>query len=102
MKQRRDPLVQLRRLAREWPEFSEDLMLLPDLIHRAVRQAREPASMRAGPPTLGEPRGPSPRLWLPATLILAGVLLIGARFEPAWVGWIGVAAGLILLPWRAR
>jgi ubiquinone biosynthesis protein len=102
MKQRRDPLVQLRRLAREWPEFSEDLMLLPDLIHRAVRQAREPASMRAGPPTLGEPRRRPPRLWLPATLILAGVLLIGARFEPAWVGWIVVAAGLILLPWRAR
>src|SRR5215471_278936 len=39
MRERRDPRTQLKKLIAAWPEISEDLSLLPRLLHRAIRRA---------------------------------------------------------------
>src|SRR6187399_1999265 len=56
MKQRRDPRTQIKQLIAAWPEISEDIALLPRLLHRAIRRAetRHADEQRAG-------RAPPPR-----------------------------------------
>jgi ubiquinone biosynthesis protein len=39
MRERRDPRMQLKQLIAAWPEISDDLALLPRVLHRALRRA---------------------------------------------------------------
>ena len=69
MKQRRDPRTQIKQLIAAWPEISEDIALLPRLLHRAIRRAesgtrtssaraaRRRAAARLAPVSLGLGRG---------------------------------------------
>jgi ubiquinone biosynthesis protein len=98
MKQRRDPRTQLKQLIAAWPEISEDLALLPRLLHRAIRRAevKDAEEQRTGrvPPPRQEP---PLHLWASgAALLIAGVLWIGL-IEPKWLGWAGLVAGVALM-----
>src|SRR5262245_19247526 len=88
MRQRRDPRTHVKQLIAAWPEISEDLSLLPRLLHRAIRRAEtqdaEAQRVSRAPRPRREPRL---RVWLSgAVLVIAGVLWLGL-VEPKWVGW---------------
>jgi ubiquinone biosynthesis protein len=102
MRERRDPRTQLKRLIQAWPEISEDLSLLPRLLHRAIRRAdAADADERRGAMTVMTPvpatRAPRlERAIAGAALLIAGVVWSGLS-EPQWLGWLASAAGLLLL-----
>ena len=99
MKQRRDPRTQLKQLIQAWPEISEDIALLPRLLHRAIRRAEtENAEERRVGRVPPAPRRDSRRhLWASgAVLLIAGVLWIGL-VEPRWLGWAGLVVGFALM-----
>jgi len=109
MRQRRDPVVQLGRLIGAWPEISEDLLLLPELVHRLIRQADmaqpgafsvEQSRVKGFNRRRRDDRRRFGRYWAASTLIVAGVLWIGLGAGPTWLGWLGLAAGLASMPWR--
>ena len=86
--------------------------MLPRLLHRAIRraEAREADERRAGanPPARGAPHAPVSargrrleRTIAGASLLLAGVIWSGLS-EPRWIGWVGAAAGLLLLALARR
>jgi ubiquinone biosynthesis protein len=96
MRRRMGPRGQLERLIAQWPQISEDLALLPEVLHRIVHgfvDAPLPENERRG-----ERRTAG---WAPASVVVsaAGLLAAGA----AWIvfgstasaaGWIAVGAGL--------
>jgi len=98
MRERSDPRTQLKRLIAAWPEISEDLSLLPRILHRAIRRAdgdgqRAPA--RAAPSSARR----APRLERTiagAALVIAGTVWSGLS-EPQWIGWVGSGLGLVAL-----
>jgi ubiquinone biosynthesis protein len=100
MRERRDPRTQLKRLFEKWPEITEDLSLLPRLLHRAIRRAdAADADERRASLTVVAPPARSPRLERAiagAALLVAGVVWSGLS-EPQWIGWVASAAGLLLL-----
>jgi len=108
MRERRDPRTQLKRLIAAWPEISEDLSLLPRLLHRAIRraEAREADERRAVIVAASSPPGAArsarlERTIAGASLVLAGVVWSGLS-EPQWIGWIATAVGLVLLVVKRR
>ncbi|HUO66956.1 MAG TPA: AarF/UbiB family protein, partial [Gammaproteobacteria bacterium] len=101
MRERRDPRTQLKRLIEAWPEITEDLSLLPRLLHRAIRRAdaADADERRASLTVVTPPATRSPRLERAiagAALLIAGVVWSGLS-EPQWIGWLASAAGLLLL-----
>jgi len=112
MRERHDPRTQIKRLIEAWPEISEDLSLLPRLLHRAIRrsEARAADERRAGanPPGRDAPHAPASargrrleRTIAGASLLLAGVVWSGLS-EPQWIGWVGSIAGLLLIALARR
>jgi ubiquinone biosynthesis protein len=99
MRQRRDPRTQLKQFVEAWPEISEDLALLPRLLHRAIRRAekRDAEEQRAGRMPRTRVREPGRHLSASGgVLVIAGVLWLGL-VEPKWPGGLGLAFGLVLL-----
>jgi ubiquinone biosynthesis protein len=101
MRERSDPRTQLKQLIAAWPEISEDLAMLPRLLHRTLRRAdaEEAASQRQQrAPVYGERRRRTrlEQLVLGGALLIAGVLWTGLA-APQWLGWVGAAAGLAVL-----
>ncbi len=98
MRQRHDPLNQLKQLIAAWPEMSEDLALLPRVLHRAVRRADADAAAarRVMLRVPVQPYGVRGGGFAAGALLIAGVLWTGLA-EPLWIGWIAAAAGLVLL-----
>jgi ubiquinone biosynthesis protein len=108
MRERRDPRTQLKHLLAAWPEISDDLALLPRLLHRALRRAdaEEAAAKRQGPAAAagGERRRGSARLErlvIGAAVLIAGVLWSGLA-APAWLGWVGAGLGLAVLAFAPK
>src|SRR5690606_27960414 len=107
MRERRDPRVQVRRLIEAWPEIADDLLMLPELLHRRLRQAaatpqKEPVRAarwrRERDERAAAPRGEiGDRHFVGAALLLAGVLWAGLAATPVWVGWAGAAVGVVML-----
>ncbi|MFO7285818.1 MAG: ubiquinone biosynthesis regulatory protein kinase UbiB [Gammaproteobacteria bacterium] len=107
MAERRSPSMHIRKLVEAWPEFADDLLLLPDLLHRKLRQAalipqREPVRTARDryAPRNRDGAGRATRRDRQLTggvLVIAGVLWAGLAAEPVWVGWIGAAIGLAML-----
>ncbi len=115
MRERRDPIAQLGKVIEAWPEISEDLLLLPELVHRLIRQAdsMQPGAFNVDRRRRGGRRAryrkmryrrrmAFGRYWPASILIIAGVLWAGLDTEPLWIGWLGIAVGLVLMPWRRR
>jgi ubiquinone biosynthesis protein len=102
--QRRDPRTHLKRLIAAWPEISEDLRLLPGLVHRAIRRAEAVDAAERRPvvrvPAMSE-AARLERAVTGAALLLAGVLW-AALAEPVWLGWAGAGAGLLVLATKRR
>jgi len=107
MRERRDPRVQLKRLLEAWPEIADDFLMLPDLLHRRLRQAaatpqKEPVRAARRRRQRDE-RTDTPhreigdRHFVGAALLLAGVLWSGLAASPIWIGWVGAAAGIVML-----
>ena len=107
MRERRDPRVHVRKLIQAWPEIADDLLVLPELLHRRLRHAaatpqKEP--VRAGrwrrerDERASTPRGEiGDRHFAGAALLLAGVLFAGLAATPVWIGWAGAAVGVVML-----
>ena len=99
MRQRRDPRTRIKELVANWPEISEDLRLLPKLMHRAIRRMEAEDAARARPVLRAPPPRASARLERVVTgaaLLIAGSLWAGLT-EPAWVGWIAATGGLLMI-----
>jgi ubiquinone biosynthesis protein len=108
MRERRDPRTQLKRLIEAWPEISEDLSLLPRLLHRAIRRADAAAADERRTVVVAAASTPAAahsarleRTIVGAALLLAGVVWSGLS-EPQWIGWAASAAGIVLLVVRRR
>jgi ubiquinone biosynthesis protein len=101
MRERRDPRRQIMRMIEAWPEISEDMMLLPKIVHRAIRRAENEGALREAAEDAerhsARRRGRSERLFSGAALLIAGVLWLGLDAEPLWLGWVAGVAGLLLM-----
>jgi ubiquinone biosynthesis protein len=99
MRERRDPRTHVKKLVAALPQLSEDLLALPELLHRFVTEAKRPP--RAENP--GQNGAPNPtvrrdaRLFAGAALLIAGTIWSGLFAEPLVLGWVAAAAGLVLL-----
>jgi ubiquinone biosynthesis protein len=114
MRERTDPRRQLKGLIVAWPQMAEDLLLLPDLLHRAIRNAEDARTRRSDPERSTERRSFAGSIWqrkrsqgsfTGAALLLAGVFWTGLEASPLWIGWIAAVAGLVMLlsvGWRRR
>jgi ubiquinone biosynthesis protein len=104
MKQRRDPLYQLKKAISDWPQISEDLQILPGVLHRTIRELD--ASSRHGrvrrTQRVGDrkPVASMGRYASASTLLVAAVIWHGLAAEPSWLGWLGMVCGVVALPWR--
>jgi ubiquinone biosynthesis protein len=100
MRERHDPRTRFKQLIEAWPEISDDLAMLPRVLHRALRRIdAEDAAVRRlqRAPVVVERRGARlEQLVVGAALLLGGVLWSGLA-EPTWIGWVGAAAGLGVL-----
>ena len=108
MRERHDPRTHLKQLIAAWPEISADLVLLPRVLHRALRRADAADAAARRPPRVppfgSEPRRPTARLEqlvIGAALLIAGVLWSGSA-SPPWIGWAGAALGLAILVFAPR
>jgi ubiquinone biosynthesis protein len=106
MRERRDPRRQLKRVIEAWPAISEDLMLLPKIVHRAIRRAENVGAVRDQEHhawvEAAARRRRAERLFTGAALLIAGVLWTGLAAEPPWIGWAAAVAGLLLMFMPAR
>ena len=94
MRQRRDPRTRIKELVANWPEISEDLRLLPKLMHRAIRRMEAEDAARARPVLRAPPPRASARLERVVTgaaLLIAGSLW--ARAGRARVGRLDRGGG---------
>ncbi len=102
MRERHDPRARLKELVEAWPEISDDLAMLPRVLHRALRRVdAEDAAVRRhhrAPPAGAEPRRMArlEQLVVGAAVLIAGVLWSGLA-EPEWLGWAAAGIGLAVL-----
>jgi len=102
MRERHDPRARLKDLVEAWPEISDDLAMLPRVLHRALRRVdAEDAAVRRqhrAHVVVAEPRRMArlEQLVVGAALLIAGVLWSGLA-EPEWLGWAAAAIGLAVL-----
>ncbi len=107
MRERHDPRNRMKQLIDAWPEISDDLALLPRVLHRALRRldAEDTAARRRSRAAVvvTERRAPArlERLVVGAAILIAGVLWSGLA-EPEWIGWAGAAVGLVVLVLGSR
>ena len=101
MRQRTDPRTHLKRLVDNWSQISEDLLLLPDALHKIARRAlegqeeNEPESTQESP-SVRKAVNVRGGIFTGAVLLLAGVLWIGLEAAPVWLGWLCAGTGLVL------
>ncbi len=108
MRERHDPRTRLKQLIAAWPEISEDLAMLPRMLHRAVRKMdAEAAAERRRQAGSAGAKGDRRRatrleqLVQGGALLIAGVLWTGLG-QPTWLGWAGAALGLAVLALAPR
>jgi ubiquinone biosynthesis protein len=107
MRERHDPRTRLKQLVEAWPEISDDLAMLPRLLHRTLRRidAEDAAAkrQRRAPIVVAETRRGArlEQLVVGAALLIAGVLWSGLA-QPQWIGWVGAGLGLAVLLFAPR
>jgi ubiquinone biosynthesis protein len=105
MRERTSPIGHIRRLVDDWPEISEDLIALPNLLHSFVRE-RERAASRPVPPARPDFRRQAAlgrRMFAGAAFLVAGVLWLGFDVYPAAAGIAAsVLGGVVLLAGALR
>ncbi len=99
MLERRGPAAQARRLAAAWPEFSDDLMALPDILHRWVSEQRRGQGRKPAPKPV-QPARVDPVLPAGAVFGVLGVLLLaldGPQHPLIGGSLLAAGVGLVLL-----
>jgi len=100
MRERKDPRTQLKRFITLLPQLGEDLLALPGVLNRFVREANQPrrAVNRAVEDAAAARETTLRTAWLitGAALTLSGAVWSGVA-EPAWIGWLGAGVGLGVL-----
>jgi ubiquinone biosynthesis protein len=105
MRERKDPRAQLKRFVEALPQLGEDLLALPVLLSRAVRDARgvRAGSARDCAKTASEARSykrssreRSSFSHAGAALLIAGAIWSGLA-APPWIGWLAAGVGLAML-----
>jgi hypothetical protein len=90
----------VKKLIAALPQLSEDLLALPDLLHRFVTEAKQPKRVADNPGPNGG-ANPSPRRdarsFAGAALLLAGTIWSSGLAEPVALGWVAAGVGLVLL-----
>jgi ubiquinone biosynthesis protein len=104
MRQRHDPRTRIKELIAAWPEISDDLALLPRLLHQAIRRAdmRDAAASRAVLLPVGPARGARIERAIGGAALLISGALWSALATPHWIGWVGAALGAMVLLWTRR
>ena len=105
-KERTNPRAQLMRFLSSWPEISEDILALPGLFRRALENAAQDApngqelAAHASENSMIANAG----TWTicGAALLMTGVFWAGLEIAPVWVGFVGVASGIVLMLWPRR
>jgi len=105
MRERHDPRTRFKQLVEAWPEISDDLAMLPHVLHRALRRidAEDAAARRLRrAPLVVERRGARlEQLVVGAAILIGGVLWSGLA-SPPWIGWLGAGLGLVVLLFAPR
>jgi ubiquinone biosynthesis protein len=100
MRERSSPLGHLKRLIDDWPEISEDLIALPNLLHAFVRE-RERGDLRPRERPDGRrlrlAGARVRRMFAGAVFLLAGVLWLGFDLYPVQAGIAASVLGGIAL-----
>jgi len=102
IKRRTDPRAHLEQLLRRWPDISEDLLLLPEVIHRVLRGVVDeelgngPGDVPARVERIPESPRTADRTIFGAALLIAGVLWVCLGAAPGWLGWVGAVTGLVI------
>ena len=102
VRRRKDPRYVVKELVAAWPDVSEDLLQLPVVLRRAVRESAAPQPPAAASRQARHRSQARVADYWPATAVLfAGVLWLGLQTEPQWPGWIATVGGLLWLLARA-
>jgi ubiquinone biosynthesis protein len=96
MREQRGPSAQLKRIADGWPEISDDLMALPEILHAYVTEHRKQRSSQPATKPATQ-AGIDARTPVGAALGLMGVIWTGLNASPYPVGWALTIAGVALL-----
>ncbi|MFL2546429.1 MAG: ubiquinone biosynthesis regulatory protein kinase UbiB [Candidatus Rariloculaceae bacterium] len=99
MKKRTRPGAHIEQLLKSWPQISEDLLLLPDVMNRLIRRViDEDPDTGAGSRAGTRPSSPATAssAIAAAAVLLAGVVWLGLDTTPGWPGWLAAAIGLVL------
>src|ERR1700722_19643235 len=112
MRDRMSPRNIIRELRRGWPDALEIIKALPPLTKRLVEQAQDgrlqlPVDTQAIDQLrreTSEQARRGDRIVIGAALMLGGVLWLGMRLNPRWIGFISSVSGLTvwLAVWLAR
>jgi ubiquinone biosynthesis protein len=99
MRERSSPVSHVKRLIDDWPEISEDLIALPNLLHSFVRERERVGSRPPRPdrPAFRLAAVRARRAFAGAVFLIAGVLWLGFELYPAAVGIVASALGALAL-----
>jgi ubiquinone biosynthesis protein len=89
----------VNQLVERWPQISQDLLLLPELLHRLVHDTVDAPRAQSAPNEARRPRRrePLPRVvWPGLVLAVSGALWVGIGALPTWPAWIAIGAGAAL------
>ncbi len=93
VKQRKDPRQIAKQMLDAWPDVSEDLLQLPQLVRRHLRSQSQQPQMPVLPPrtrTVAD-------YWPASVILISGIVWIGFIIEPLWLGWAASSGGLLWL-----
>ncbi|HUF73862.1 MAG TPA: ubiquinone biosynthesis regulatory protein kinase UbiB [Gammaproteobacteria bacterium] len=99
MRERSSPVSHLKRLIDDWPEISEDLIALPNLLHSFVRE-RERSDNRPPRPDRRHHRLAgirARRMFAGAVFLIGGVLWLGFDLYPVAAGVVSSVLGALVL-----
>jgi len=105
MRERTSPIGHIKRLVDDWPEISEDLIALPNLLHSFVRERERAASRPASAarPDFRRQAAQGRRMFAGAVFLIAGVLWLGFDVYPVAAGIAAsVVGGVVLLAGALR
>jgi len=104
MRERHDPRVLLKQLVAAWPQISEDLRVVPRVLHRGLLRldADDGARKAAASDSRSAPGRRLEHAVLGAALLISGTLWVGLAAPIRWLGFAAAAAGLLVLAWATR
>jgi ubiquinone biosynthesis protein len=103
VERRMSPIAQLRRIVAQWPQISEDLALLPDVLHRIVRGVVDTPAAAPAPHAERDRKPRSAAGIVAIVLLAAGVASLWLAALPPAAGWtaVGAGCGIGCLQWLA-